>query len=136
MNPGRSMNVKICVYCGKEFHPWADNPEQKYCSRDCISRFRAKERAKNSIRYCKHCGEMFMRKTGSKTEYCSECIKEGWCFEWAIHHERNELDDCAQKARDAGMSYGKWRASQHRYFRPSVPVKIVKEFGRPNEKES
>lgn len=136
MKPHRAKIVKVCVNCGKEFHPWAINTEQKCCSRSCSSEYNAKERAKNSIRNCKHCGEMFMRKSGSKTEYCGECIKKGWCYEWANHYERNELDDDAQKAREVGMSYGNWRASQYSHFRPSVPLGMVTKFGQPNGKEN
>lgn len=70
---------KPCLRCGTEFRTyesWDNDPNgKKYCSRECFY-----ETVKDvNRRNCKHCGNEFQSRTGSKaTMYCSrECSSEG-----------------------------------------------------------
>jgi len=45
--------IKICEYCGKEFHPHQNRRKTKYCSFSCNN----KSRSANLIKLCETCGK-------------------------------------------------------------------------------
>lgn len=73
----RKHEKRICQYCGKEFELRRSNVEKKFCSKDCLRKFKINISLENKKirdkRYCVVCGKEY-QKNGTKT--CSaECWK-------------------------------------------------------------
>jgi hypothetical protein len=65
----RSIIVKKCIGCGKEYSIMAHLKNRKYCSITCASKYR--KRREKTILVCKQCGREFS-KGHKKMKFCSK----------------------------------------------------------------
>lgn len=80
--------IKICGICGKKFKPQFG---RKYCSVRCREEA-VRRRSREQWRKCKNSGKKKVKQTKK---------------------EDSKLSDIAKKARENGMSYGKYKAMQY-----------------------
>ena len=130
----RKLRKKKCSLCGKEFD--APNGE-KYCSPFCRAeanriRSRRKEKVVHEPRVCAICGETFVPNFKTQ-EWCKrECQKKLYKRREQIRNDRpvdsipataSNVDVIAGKAREQGMTYGKYKAQEiiDRHARVELP---------------
>lgn len=116
-----TLTFKVCPECGKRFRP---KGTQKYCSTDCKVEHARKKAAEKKIVIgrCELCGQPFVKKH-PREHYCSErCTlevsgklkkKEPLMDHESIKQRRRlsqtHIDETADKASKAGLSYGRYK---------------------------
>ncbi len=112
----RTSEERNCEICGKPFVP--RSPSQKYCSKECAGTVSV--RKQYEPRQCNTCGKLFVPKVYNQ-RYCSaDCsgrVKKDDYSTNLRKAERQRLWESRQRlikmekaAKEAGMSYGKYRA--------------------------
>ena len=110
-----------CKYCHKEYIRTSNR--QQFCCPSHRVKYYKEENAAMHARFCKLCGDILPRHQ-TKQGYCKVCaeiLKQhsgqsiGACkdklrYKAATHDLKNSIADINKKAREAGMSYGKYKA--------------------------
>lgn len=91
----RLSKINICKQCGKEFHPFQSNPNQKYCCMECYGDSKVKE---FPLKTCEICGEQYRRSPADEHSkyghsYCSpKCRAIGNGIRQSVPREKVKLE--------------------------------------------
>jgi len=89
------MQVKKCLYCGKEFKDKSDNHTGLYCSINCGKKYRRKLISPIVEKICPNCNELFLSSNNNKIFCSNECNLENWSKYLKTDEMRNRARDYA-----------------------------------------
>lgn len=72
------MQVKKCLYCGKEFEDKSDNKSKIYCNNNCGKKYRLLQKNPIIERHCSFCGSKFLPKNRRQKNCSISCKKKNW----------------------------------------------------------